>query len=93
MPSSGELCPLDAVVVAQRGKLGDVAGPLYCVIDPGPAWFNALSAPLERLADPGWIGRKTPEEFRALLEGAGFTRSCWIPLLPGFGLAIGQKAA
>src|SRR5919197_2108596 len=66
-------------------------GGVYCVIDPGPAWFNALSAPLGRLADPGWIGWKTPEEFRALLEEAGFARTCWIPLLPGFGVAIGQK--
>lgn len=67
-------------------------GGVYCVIDPGPAWFNALSAPLGRLADPGWIGWNTPEEFRALLTEAGFARTCWIPLLPGFGLAIGQKA-
>ena len=67
-------------------------GGVYCVIDPGPAWFNALSAPLGRLADPGWIGWKRPEEFRALLDAAGFTRTCWIPLLPGLGLAIGQKA-
>jgi ubiquinone/menaquinone biosynthesis C-methylase UbiE len=68
------------------------AGGVYCVIDPGPAWFNKLSAPLGRLADPGWIGWKTPEEFRAMLERAGFARACWIPLLPGFGLAVGQKA-
>ena len=67
-------------------------GGVYCVIDPGPAWFNALSAPLGWLADPGWIGWKRPEEFRALLEGAGFARTCWIPLLPGFGLATGQRA-
>jgi SAM-dependent methyltransferase len=67
-------------------------GGVYCVIDPGPAWFNALSAPLGRLADPGWIGWKRPKEFRALLDAAGFTRTCWIPLLPGLGLAIGQKA-
>lgn len=68
------------------------AGGVYCVIDPGPAWFNRLSAPLGRLADPGWIGWKTPEEFRAMLEAAGFARACWIPLLPGFGLAVGQKS-
>jgi SAM-dependent methyltransferase len=67
-------------------------GGVYCVIDPGPAWFNALSAPLGRLADPGWIGWKTPDEFRALLAHSGFARVCWIPLLPGFGLAVGQKA-
>jgi SAM-dependent methyltransferase len=66
-------------------------GGVYCVIDPGPAWFNRLSAPLGRLADPGWIGWKTPEEFRTMLERAGFARACWIPLLPGFGLAVGQK--
>ena len=68
-------------------------GGVYCIIDPGPAWFNALSAPLGRLADPGWIGWKTPQEFRALLAAAGFARTCWIPLLPGFGIAIGQRRA
>ena len=67
-------------------------GGVYCVIDPGPAWFNRISAPLGWLADPGWIGWKTPEEFRTLLAGAGFARVCWFPLLPGFGLAVGQKA-
>jgi SAM-dependent methyltransferase len=66
-------------------------GGVYCVVDPGPAWFNALSAPIGWLADPGWIGWKTPDEFRALFERAGFQRTCWIPLLPGFGLAVGQK--
>jgi ubiquinone/menaquinone biosynthesis C-methylase UbiE len=64
---------------------------VYCVVDPGPAWFNALSAPLCALGDPGWIGWKTPEEFRTLFASAGFARVCWIPLLPGFGLAVGQK--
>ena len=67
-------------------------GGVYCVVDPGPAWFNALSEPLCRLGDPGWIGWKTPQEFRTLFERAGFGRTCWIPLLPGFGLAVGQKA-
>jgi SAM-dependent methyltransferase len=68
-------------------------GGVYCVIDPGPAWFNALSSPLGRFADPGWIGFKTPDEFRELLAESGFVRVCWIPLLPGFGMAVGQKAA
>ena len=68
-------------------------GGIYCVVDPGPTWFNTLSAPLGRFADPGWIGWKTPEQFRALMVEAGFVRACWVPLLPGFGLAIGQKAA
>jgi ubiquinone/menaquinone biosynthesis C-methylase UbiE len=68
-------------------------GGVYCVIDPGPAWFNALSAPLGRIADPGWIGWKTPREFRALFDAAGFAGSGWIPLLPGFGIAIAQKHA
>jgi hypothetical protein len=27
-----------------------------------------------------------------MLERAGFAHACWIPLLPGFGLAVGQKA-
>jgi ubiquinone/menaquinone biosynthesis C-methylase UbiE len=68
-------------------------GGVYCVVDPGPAWFNALSAPLGRFADPGWIGFKTPHEFRALLRRAGFASVCWVPLLPGFGMAVGQKAS
>jgi SAM-dependent methyltransferase len=66
-------------------------GAVYCVIDPGPAWFNALSTPLCKLGDPGWIGFRTPEQFRALFASAGFERTCWIPLLPGLGLAVGQK--
>jgi ubiquinone/menaquinone biosynthesis C-methylase UbiE len=67
-------------------------GGLYCVIDPGPAWYNAISAPIAKWADPGWIGFHTPEQFRRLFEEAGFARTCWIELLPGFGLAVGQKA-
>jgi ubiquinone/menaquinone biosynthesis C-methylase UbiE len=66
-------------------------GGVYFIVDPGPAWFNAISAPLGRFADPGWIGWTTPQEFRSLLQEAGFVRSRWVPLLPGFGLAVGQK--
>ena len=68
-------------------------GGVYCVIDPGPAWFNALSAPLARYADPGWVRFHSPAEFRELFRGAGFARTSWRELLPGFGLAMGQKGA
>ncbi|MBI2368665.1 MAG: class I SAM-dependent methyltransferase [Deltaproteobacteria bacterium] len=67
-------------------------GGLYCVIDPGPAWYNVLSAPLARWADPGWVGFHTPDRFCALFRDAGFARASWVELLPGFGLAIGQRA-
>jgi ubiquinone/menaquinone biosynthesis C-methylase UbiE len=66
-------------------------GGVYCIVDPGPRWFTTLSAPLGRLADPGWIGWHTPEEVRMLLMRAGFATACWMPLLPGLGLAAGQK--
>jgi len=68
------------------------AGGVYAIVDPGPAWFNALSAPLARWADPGWAGFHSPQQFRSLLLGAGFARVRWEELLPGFGLVLGQKA-
>lgn len=66
-------------------------GGIYAVVDPGPAWYNRMSAPIARWADPGWIGFHTPEEFQRLFLEAGFARAGWIDLLPGFGLAVGQK--
>jgi ubiquinone/menaquinone biosynthesis C-methylase UbiE len=66
-------------------------GGVYCVVDPGPAWFNLMSAPLAKWADPGWIGFHTPDQFRGLFRDHGFARTAWIELLPGFGLAVGQK--
>jgi SAM-dependent methyltransferase len=68
-------------------------GGVYCVVDPGPSWFTTISAPFARRTDPGWIGFHTPAEFRRLLGDAGFARTGWRELLPGFGLAVGQKAA
>jgi SAM-dependent methyltransferase len=67
------------------------AGGLYCVIDPGPAWFNAIATPFTKLGDPGWVGFRTPRQFRRLFERAGFARTCWVEILPGFGVTIGQK--
>jgi SAM-dependent methyltransferase len=68
-------------------------GGVYCVCDPGPAWYNTMSAPMARWADPGWIGFHSPEEFRRLFRQAGFARAAWVETLPGFGLALGQRAA
>lgn len=68
-------------------------GGVYCVVDPGPEWFAQLSAPLARWADPGWIGFHTPVAFRRLFLDAGFVRAGWSEILPGFGVAVGQKAA
>jgi SAM-dependent methyltransferase len=67
-------------------------GGIYCVVDPGPAWYNTLSAPIAKWADPGWIGFHTPEGFRKLFQEAGFSRTSWFDLLPGFGLAVAQKS-
>jgi SAM-dependent methyltransferase len=67
-------------------------GGVYCIVDPGPGWYTRMAAPLARWGDPGWIGFHTPDEFRSLLGEAGFTRTAWIDLLPGFGVAVGQKA-
>jgi SAM-dependent methyltransferase len=67
-------------------------GGVYCVVDPGPAWFNALSSPLAKWGDPGWVGFHTPDGFRELFARAGFARTAWCEVLPGFGVAIGQKA-
>jgi SAM-dependent methyltransferase len=67
-------------------------GGVYCVVDPGPEWYNRIAAPLARRADPGWISFHTPDQFRSLFAEAGFARTAWVDLLPGFGLAVGQKA-
>ncbi len=65
-------------------------GGHYAIVDPGPEWFVNLSATLALAGDPGWIGFHTPEQFRALLEGAGFVDVQWYDLLPGFGLALAR---
>jgi SAM-dependent methyltransferase len=68
-------------------------GGIYCVVDPGPAWYNNLAEPLARWADPGFAGYHTPTQFADLFRSAGFSRTSWYELLPGFGLAVGQKRA
>lgn len=65
-------------------------GGAYAVVDAGPAWMKTLAAPLSRVADPGWVGFHTPEEFTSLLSGVGFVDVQWVDLLPGFGIALGR---
>ena len=61
------------------------------VADPGPKWFNEMSAPLAKWADPGWIGFHTGEEFYSLFMEAGFSEFYWEEILPGIGVCIGTK--
>lgn len=68
-------------------------GGIYCIVDPGPAWFNAISAPLAKWGDPGWIRFHSPAEFDELLRRAGFVRVGTVELVPGFDLTAAQKRA
>jgi hypothetical protein len=81
----------DEKLTAVQPKLGIVAQALGGA--EARVSETASGYSVTRIADPGWIGWKTPREFRALFDAAGFTSSCWIPLLPGFGIAIAQKSA
>jgi ubiquinone/menaquinone biosynthesis C-methylase UbiE len=64
---------------------------LAFVVDPGAWWFNMLSAPFAKWADPGWVGFHTNVEFEALFRKAGFSDFYWEEILPGIGLSIGSK--
>lgn len=66
-------------------------GGVYAIVDPGPAWFVAMSSALSKLADPGWGGFHTPAQFESLLIAQGFVDFKWVDLLPGFGMALGRK--
>jgi ubiquinone/menaquinone biosynthesis C-methylase UbiE len=66
-------------------------GGIYGIVDPGPAWFNLPATAFARLADPGFVALRAPGEFREILRSAGFRRTQWVPLLPGYVLVVGQK--
>jgi ubiquinone/menaquinone biosynthesis C-methylase UbiE len=65
-----------------------IPGGRACVIDPGPAWFKAVSSPWAKWADPGWVGFYTGSEMQGLFRQAGFADFYWREVLPGFGLSI-----
>jgi ubiquinone/menaquinone biosynthesis C-methylase UbiE len=67
-------------------------GGIYFVIDPGTEWYNEISAPIAKWADPGWIGFHTPQQFCNLFKNAGFALAGWFEILTGFGVAMGQKS-
>lgn len=66
-------------------------GGIALIVDPGPSWFNTLSAPLAALANPAFVQYRTGEEFRDLLLAASFRDVYWTEFLPGMGLAIAVK--
>ena len=68
-------------------------GGVYCVVDPGPAWFNRSASALAQWSDPGWIGFHTPEEFRTLFLATGFAQAMTTEVLPGFCVSLGVKAS
>lgn len=67
-------------------------GGVYCIVDPGPQWFNAMSSGLAKWGDPGWIRFHSPDEFSILLRDAGFPRVGSVELLPGFNLTVAQAS-
>jgi ubiquinone/menaquinone biosynthesis C-methylase UbiE len=80
-----------AATAAIRGTLRP--GGIYCVVDPGPAWYGRIREQLARWGDPGWMSFQSPAEFIDLFRAAGFARASWRELLPGFGIAIAQTAS
>lgn len=66
-------------------------GGVAVIADPGPAWFNMLSAPLVALANPAFVKYRTGEEFRELFRRAGFEDVYWTEVLPGMGLTMAAR--
>lgn len=63
-------------------------GGMAFVADPGPKWFNDMSHPWAKLADPGFIQHRTGAEFQALFREAGFNDVYWVEALPGIGITV-----
>jgi ubiquinone/menaquinone biosynthesis C-methylase UbiE len=61
------------------------------VVDPGPAWFKAVSTPWAKWADPGWVSFYTGAEMQTLFADAGFSEFYWVEILPGFGMSVATK--
>ena len=63
-------------------------GGMAFVADPGPKWFNDMSYPWAKLADPGFVQHRTGIDFQALFRQAGFADVYWVEALPGIGITV-----
>jgi len=63
-------------------------GGMAFVADPGPKWFNDMSHPWAKLADPGFVQHRTGTDFQTLFRQAGFSDVYWIEALPGIGITV-----
>jgi len=63
-------------------------GGMAFVADPGPKWFNDMSQPWAKLADPGFVQHRTGADFQMLFRQAGFADVFWIEALPGIGITV-----
>jgi SAM-dependent methyltransferase len=63
-------------------------GGMAFVADPGPKWFNDMSQPWAKLADPGFVQHRTGADFQTLFRQAGFADVYWVEALPGIGITV-----
>lgn len=63
-------------------------GGMAFVADPGPKWFNDMSHPWAKLADPGFVQHRTGTDFQMLFRQAGFADVYWVEALPGIGITV-----
>jgi ubiquinone/menaquinone biosynthesis C-methylase UbiE len=63
-------------------------GGIAFVADPGPKWFNDMSHPWAKLADPGFVQHRTGTDFQMLFREAGFADVYWVEALPGIGITV-----
>jgi SAM-dependent methyltransferase len=71
-----------------QADVGDPPGGMAFVADPGPKWFNDMSQPWAKLADPGFVQHRTGADFQVLFRQAGFADVFWIEALPGIGITV-----
>lgn len=66
-------------------------GGMAFIADPGPKWFNDMSQPWAKLADPGFVQHRTGADFQTLFRQAGFSDVYWVEALPGIGITVASS--